>query len=120
MSDILGEIRGRRILVVEDEYLIALDLAQRLEDLGAMVIGPAARADDAIRLLTVDPQIDAAVLDVHLGGENVYRVAERLRAQGVRFVFATGYRGEAISREYADVQRLEKPIDIRALVVALR
>jgi len=114
-----SDLRRRSILIVEDEYLIAADLARSLEDFGAAVIGPASRVKEALALLDAAPHVDAAVLDVDLQGEQVYPVAEALRTRSIPFVFATGYRGEAVASEYARVPRLEKPIDPEALAEAL-
>lgn len=79
---------GKRILVVEDEPLIAMMVEDMLAELGA-VIGPAGSLAEA--LLLAEEQIDAALLDVNLEGERVYPVAERLTVRGVPFVIATGY-----------------------------
>jgi CheY-like chemotaxis protein len=87
----MSAVSGRRILIVEDEYIIAADLAQLLEGLGVTVIGPVGSVADALALLAGEPAIDAAVLDVTLGTEKIFPVADALRARGVPFVFATGY-----------------------------
>lgn len=78
------------ILVVEDEFLIAMDLQQMLESRGWRVLGPAARVADAMRLLERElPSV--ALLDVNLGGELVTPVAELLKARGVPFIVASAY-----------------------------
>jgi CheY-like chemotaxis protein len=71
---------GLRLLLVEDEYLLALYLSEMLEDLGAQVLGPVASVADALELIDKAPEIDAAILDVNLAGEAVFPVADRLRA----------------------------------------
>jgi CheY-like chemotaxis protein len=108
------------ILVVEDEYMIAADLARSLEDLGMAVLGPAASVADALLLLNGEPGPDAAILDVNLGGERVFALADTLQKRGVPFVFATGYDDWAIPSTYAHIRRFEKPVDIRALTEALQ
>jgi CheY-like chemotaxis protein len=110
-----GVLSGRRILVVEDDYLIATDLARSLEDLGAAVLGPAGSVKDALALLA-GVTIDAAVLDINLGTEKVFPLADTLLSRRVPFVFTTGYDRWIIPSTYAGVPRLEKPIDTRALV----
>jgi CheY-like chemotaxis protein len=110
---------GRRILVVEDEYIIAADLAQSLEDLGASVLGPAGTVADALALVAGEPALDAAVLDINLGSEKVFPVAEALQARGVPFVFASGYDAWMVPSEFADAPRFGKPVEKHALARAL-
>ena len=111
-------LSGRRILLVEDEYMIAEDLQQALEAIGAEVVGPAPTVADAMGLLDT-AEIDLAILDVNLGGEYVWPLADALQARGVRFVFATGYDQSAMPARFCEVRRCEKPIDIRRLTIAL-
>jgi CheY-like chemotaxis protein len=112
-------LSGRRILVVEDDYMIAADLALSLQGLGVSVIGPAGSVDDALALAASGPAPDAAVLDVNLGVEKVFPVADALRAQGVPFVFATGYDDWLIPDAYRGTPRFDKPVDVRALAGVL-
>ena len=108
------------MLVVEDDYLIAMDMLDVLQTLGATVVGPAGRLADAISLVEAEgATLDAAVLDLDLGGRASYPVADALSAFGVRVVFVTGFRGDAIPPEYRAVARLDKPINARALAAAL-
>ena len=110
-------LRGRKILVVEDEYLIAADLAATLEDVGVAVVGPAGSVAQALELVEdAGGELDAAVLDVNLGGERVYPVADALAARGVPFVFATGYDHILVPTNHAGVARCEKPVNKAALV----
>jgi len=113
------QAQGRRVLVVEDEYFVACDIARALAQGGAEVIGPAPDADGALALLDQHQAIDAAVLDINLKGETVYPVADKLRARGVPFGFATGYDDAALPGSYRDVPRWEKPFDIAKLVGAV-
>jgi CheY-like chemotaxis protein len=115
----MSALSGRRIFIVEDEYIIAADLAQLLEGLGVTVIGPAGSVADALALLAGEPAIDAAVLDVTLGTEKIFPVADALRARGVPFVFATGYDAWIIPHAYADAPRFKKPVDPRSLARVL-
>ena len=101
---------GRRVLLVEDEYFLADDLAKALAELGAEVVGPVASVDDALDLIEAGERIDAAVLDLNLGGEMSTRVADALEERGVPFVFATGYDAAAIPPRHAGVPRCEKPV----------
>jgi DNA-binding response OmpR family regulator len=102
-------VRGSRILVVEDEYLLADDLYHTLTDAGAEVLGPIASVEDATAFIAREPSIDAAVLDVNLRGEMVFPVADALRERGVPFAFATGYDEWALPERFAKAPRVEKP-----------
>jgi len=114
------ELKGRRFLVVEDEYLIAADIAASLEALGAEVAGPAASVAEALTFLERDgDRLDGAVLDVNLGKERVYPLADVLKGRGIPFVFTTGYDASAVPNSYADVPRCEKPVDARRLARCL-
>ncbi len=108
---------GKRILVVEDDYIVAMDLVDSLEALGAIVVGPfygVATASDA--LTAARP--DAAILDIKLGRETVYPLADRLLAAAVPFVFATGFEASAIPLRFASVTCLTKPVSARDLDLA--
>jgi DNA-binding response OmpR family regulator len=85
------KLKGKQVLVVEDEALVSMLIEDELRDAGATVLGPAVRVDDAVRLVeaaAADGGISAAVLDINLEGRHVASVANRL---GVPFLFATGY-----------------------------
>lgn len=103
---------GRRVLVVEDDFVIAMDMAAGLSDAGGVVSGPVATVADARALLDAGEAIDGAVLDVNLGGETVFSLAAMLRQRGIPMVFATGYDRGAIPAEFGDVPICEKPMDI--------
>jgi DNA-binding LytR/AlgR family response regulator len=103
-------LHGRRILVVEDEYLIADDVCDSLIDAGVAVIGPVATVEDAKRLIGQEATIDAALLDINLRGEMIFETADLLIARGVPFAFATGYDRGAIPERFSDVPRIEKPL----------
>ena len=113
-----GELRGHHLLIVEDEYFLAEDLAHYFHDLGAEVVGPVGSVAAALTVLR-SAELDGAVLDVNLRGERVYPVAEVLRQRGVPFVFASGYGGELEPTEYAAVPRCVKPVDFPVLARAL-
>lgn len=117
MTDPASAASGRRILIVEDEYFIAMDLAMVLEDLGFEVVGPAASVAEAMALVErFGDTLDGAILDVNLRNERVYPVADALQARGVHFVFASGYDARLMPEAYADVPRCGKPID-RSVIV---
>ncbi len=108
----------RRIMVVEDEYFLADDIAKALEGLGAEIVGPVPTRDQAFALLEAGP-VDAAVLDINLKRQTVYPVADVLREHGVPFVFATGLAESSVPPAYRDVPLWEKPFKPEALARAL-
>jgi DNA-binding response OmpR family regulator len=112
-------LTGQRVLVVEDEYFIADDIARALRMLGAEVIGPLPTREAALDAFASEERIDVAVLDINLRGEAIYPVADALRKRGVPFVFATGYDPASIPEPYRSVARWDKPFDPSALVAAL-
>jgi len=107
MTDI-ADLNGLRVLVVEDEMMVSMLIEDMLSDMGCTVVGPASRLDEATELAEAGG-IDCAVLDVNLGGQPIFPVADLLRERGCPFAFATGY-GDAGLR---DVDRgtpvLQKP-----------
>lgn len=112
-------LRHRRILVVEDEYLLADELRTELEALDAMVIGPVGRLSQALALVAATRDIDGALLDVHLQGELVYPVAQSLRERHVPILFVTGYDASVIPPAFRDLPRCEKPLGIRHITERL-
>jgi len=107
-------LKGLRVLVVEDEFLVALEVESALEDLGCSVVGPyakLAKALDAARSTTVD----GAILDINLNGEMVYPLAEFLASQKVPFVFITGYTALDLPERFRPFRRLQKPLDAELL-----
>jgi CheY-like chemotaxis protein len=99
---------SRRVLVVEDEMLIGMLLEDMLADLGYQVAAVVPRVNEA--LAAVDGEnFDLAILDVHLNGQAVFPVADRLIGLGIPFVFATGYGERGLPDEYRDRPILQKP-----------
>ena len=107
-------IGNNRIMVVEDESLVALALTDYLADLGFSIVGPFAKLADAKHALT-QGQVDAAILDVNLEGEPIYPLAEILVERETPFVFVTGYGAESIEPRFKHVPILQKPIEEEAL-----
>jgi DNA-binding NtrC family response regulator len=85
-----GTLHGVRVLIVEDEHLVALALADDLEDIGAIVVGPASTVEHALYLID-EHEVEAAVLDIKLQSQLVFPVADALAGRGVPFVFTTGF-----------------------------
>jgi CheY-like chemotaxis protein len=110
-------LRDKRVLVVEDDLLLMMNLQDMLADFGCRVVGSAMVVDNALALAR-DLPIDLAVLDVNLRGELVTPVAEALVARGVPFLFATGYDSQILA-SLADRPRLAKPYSADQLLGAL-
>jgi DNA-binding NtrC family response regulator len=120
MADLASSGFGnRRILIVEDDYVIAMELAEALEERGAVVFGPVGSVHEAEELLRSEDGLDAAILDINLGRENAFPVADRLMSRKVPFLFTTGYDDWVMPQPYVAVPRLEKPTDLHALMQAL-
>ena len=115
--DMTGEIdlSGHRILVVEDDYYLATDTARALQGVGAEVIGPCPTEAAAREALKNDAPA-AALVDINLGTGPSFTLATLLRERGVPFVFITGYDEGVIPPDFADVERLQKPVELRRVV----
>jgi CheY-like chemotaxis protein len=92
-----ADLTGLRVLVVEDEMMVSMLIEDMLSELGCEIVGPASRLDEAMELAKT-AEIDCAVLDVNLGGQPIFPLADLLRERGAPFAFATGY-GDAGLRE---------------------
>jgi CheY-like chemotaxis protein len=99
---------GRRVLLVEDEPIVAWLLKDMLVDLGCSVVGPAADVNQALAMIDAE-SIDVAVLDVNLRGQMSYPIADVLVARGVPFVFSTGYDKDRLLDGYRTFPTLQKP-----------
>ncbi|TJZ91866.1 response regulator [Paracoccus gahaiensis] len=107
-------MKGRHVLVVEDELLILLEIEDTLSNLGAEVVGPASHVDAALHLAT-EASLDAAILDVNIKGGNTFAVADVLAERGIPFVFCTGYSAWVIEERHRDRPRLTKPYTAKEL-----
>lgn len=114
----LSLFAGKRILIVEDEYFLADETRQKLKRLGATVVGPAGSVEDALRLMA-SSKIDGAILDVHLGDELVFPVAEELDVADIPFVFATSYDPSVIPARFSGFALCEKPTELGKIAAAL-
>jgi CheY-like chemotaxis protein len=114
-----GDLQRLRVLVVEDEFLVSMDIQFMLTQLGCEVVGPC--GDLAAGLRAAETQaLDMAVLDINIRGQPVTPVADALAARRVPFVFCTGYRLDQLAGRYPTAQRLMKPFQIADLDGALR
>ncbi len=115
MSD--GTARARRVLILEDEVLLAMNLQDMLTDLGHQVMGIATRVDKALTLAH-DGDFDFAILDINVAGTLSFPVADILRARGIPFIFASGYGARDVGA-YGCNHVLSKPYELRDLDLAI-
>ena len=110
---------GRRILLVEDEALVAMLLETILEDMGCVTVGPAATVEEGLAVVADAAPLDAALLDVNVGGQLVFPIAEALKTRGVPFVFSTGYGAAGLSEAWRGHPTVQKPFTEAAVRNAL-
>jgi CheY-like chemotaxis protein len=110
---------GQRVLVVEDEYLLADEFVRQIERNSADVLGPVKNCAAALEMLLSGADPDIAILDLDLGGERSYPVADALLNRHIPFVFATGLEAEAIQDRYRHIDCIRKPYAEDTLVAAL-
>lgn len=103
-----GDVTGCRVLVVEDETLIAVLIEEILAEMGCEIVGPIGKLETALRTAK-DGGFDIAILDVTIRGGKVYPVAEELIARGVPFILASGYGDWALPPTLREKRRLTKP-----------
>ncbi len=118
----MSDLEGLTILVVEDEFFVAVEIASALSESGAVIVGPAGSVEQAMEFLAENRRLDLAVLDVNLAGQMVFPVADVLLERGTPFLFVTGYDADVIPVRHRGATRLEKPAAptqiIRAIIAA--
>ena len=112
-------LTGRRVLVVEDESLVAMLLETILEDMGCETVGPVSNVADAVSLVEGGELLHGALLDVNVAGVEVFPVAASLEARGLPFVFSTGYGEGGLPDEWKGRITLQKPFTEAAVEDAL-
>ena len=115
----MGGLDGCRILLVEDEYFLADDLKNELNSRGAKIVGPIADLSEAEDQVCRDG-FDVAVIDVKLGDEFAWSIADKLMRDNIPFVFVTGYGAAAIPDRFREIKRWEKPYDMSKLTDSIR
>ncbi|MBD8907814.1 PAS domain-containing protein [Methylorubrum zatmanii] len=113
-----ADLSGYRILVVEDDYYLATDTARALQSAGAEVVGPCP-SEEAAREALAEVRPTAALVDINLGDGPSFTLAGLLRENGIPFVFVTGYDEGVIPAEFSDVERLQKPVELRRVITIL-
>lgn len=119
MTNPLDALKGRRILVVEDDFFMVADLLRELEQAGVKVVGPAPSVAKATEIIEREPLPDAAILDLNVQGEMVFPFADLLVERNVPFVFLTGYDRDVIPTRFSTTKRCEKPLELPPLAAAL-
>jgi CheY-like chemotaxis protein len=110
-------IAGKRFLVLDDEFLIALDIQQVLESAGAVSVTCTGNADDALKAIKASPAFDLGVLDFRLSGtDSSLNVAAALAAAHTPFIFLTGLRGDEQMKKFPNALVVEKPFDAKLLI----
>ncbi|USI74763.1 response regulator [Sphingomonas morindae] len=112
----MSALAGVRVLIVEDEFILARQMSRALVEQGAEVIAAAPSVAAALSCLAAGPAPDVAVLDVNLAGEPVYPVADALALRAIPFLFASGYDPEERDPRHRDAPHLQKPLVLMALV----
>ena len=112
------ELSNRKVLVVEDEMMIAMLIEDMLDEFGCKLVGPATNVPRALELIGKE-SIDIAVLDLNLDGKDTYAIADALQRKNVPFIFATGYGSTGLRPQYGNRPVLQKPFQARDLETAL-
>ncbi len=115
----MGEKPRCRVLVVEDEAMIAMLVEDMVLDFGSEVVGPVANMQEAIRLAQ-SAELDAAILDINVGGTVIFPVADILTERGIPLIFATGYGSKGLPARFQDNPTLPKPFSYQSLSEVLR
>lgn len=114
------QCRQRKLLVVEDEVLVAMQMAMLMENLGWSIVGPASSLKEADQLLADEEEIDFAILDVNLRGESVFPIAETLHQRGVPILFHTGYDSLVEADRFEGCGTIFKPAPVNLIVSRIR
>lgn len=109
-------LAGRRLLIAEDEYVLAAELCTELSRAGATIIGPVGRLQQAFDIVEAEEHIDGAVLDINLKGEPVFPLADLLIKRGVPIIFATGYDRFTFPIRFAHIATCVKPCAISTVI----
>jgi CheY-like chemotaxis protein len=112
-------LEGRRVLIVEDEALVAMLLETILEDMGCTPVGPVGTVAEGLDMVAGAGPFDSALLDVNLAGHQVFPVAQALRDRGIPFVFSTGYGEGGLPDEWRGLPTVQKPFSETAIREAL-
>ena len=115
----MGEKPRCRVLVVEDEAMIAMLVEDMVLDFGSEVVGPVANMKDAVNHAR-SAELDAAILDINVGGSVIFPVADILTERGIPLIFATGYGSQGVPARFHNRPTLPKPFSYQSLAEALQ
>jgi DNA-binding response OmpR family regulator len=108
-----------RVLIVEDEMLVAMYIEDAVTDLGHQVVGPAMRLETALEAAARE-EIDFAILDINLAGKQSFPVADQLQERGIPFMFASGYGAAGLAEGYRSFPIIQKPFSVEQFARMLR
>lgn len=114
-----ADLKGCRVLVIEDDYYLADDAQRILESSGATVVGPCGNLQACFEVLA-QGYPDCAIVDINLGNGPTFDIPAELKKRGIPFLFLTGYDAQNIPEEYTDVARLPKPAEVALLVQSIK
>ncbi len=114
MPGVLKATVRRSVLLVEDEVMIRMMVADMLEEIGYTIAAEAGDIDEAVRLVQIT-DFDIAILDVNVNGKVITPVAEAVQLRGLPFVFATGYGAQGLPEKFRDRPTIQKPFQIETL-----
>lgn len=118
-SSACSEDSACNVLVMEDDYIVALDLCAHVESLGVTVIGPAGKIKDGLELAQTATPMHGALLDVNISGQTVFPVADALIARNIPITFVTAYDTCSLPPEYRHIRQIDKPMDPAEVARAL-
>lgn len=119
-ADAEDALKGAKVLVLEDETLVSMMVEDMLMDLGCEIVGPFSRLDQALNAVNDGAEFDLALLDVNLGGERSFPLAEVLAAKQIPFVFTTGYDESGMPDAWRGRPSLRKPFMMHEMAAVLR
>jgi len=114
-----ASLKNKKVLIVEDQYLIAADLSRAVTILGGVVVGPVA-SNEAAQAELARSDIDLAFLDINLDEQMVFPLADELEKRGIPFIFATGHEATVLPDRLKSKLRLVKPFTVQAVIEAVR
>ena len=115
----MTEAHPAKVMVVEDEWLVAAVIVAALEDAAYEILGPVGRVEEALRLLAHE-RPDAALLDINLSGKRSFEIADELRARAIPFAFMSGYAPTDLPPAYCGAPLVQKPVDPATLNLCVR